>query len=48
MRNRERIRLVADADITIFDPARIIDRSTYEKPAELPEGVRFVLVNGVP
>jgi hypothetical protein len=33
---------------TDFDPARIIDLSTYEKLAELPEGVRFVLVNGVP
>jgi len=48
MRNKGRIRLGADADITIFDPARVIDRSTYEKPAELPEGVRFVLVNGTP
>jgi N-acyl-D-amino-acid deacylase len=34
------------ADITVFDPRTIIDHSTYEKPTERPEGVRFVLVNG--
>lgn len=36
------------ADITIFDPATIIDRSTYEDPAQLATGVSYVLVNGVP
>lgn len=34
------------ADITVFDPATIIDHATYEDPAVLSEGVRFVLVNG--
>jgi N-acyl-D-aspartate/D-glutamate deacylase len=36
------------ADITIFDPNTIIDRSTYENPAQLATGVSYVLVNGVP
>ena len=36
------------ADITIFDPNTIIDRSTYENPSQLPTGVSYVLVNGVP
>lgn len=36
------------ADITIFDPATIIDRSTYEEPAQLATGVSYVFVNGVP
>jgi N-acyl-D-amino-acid deacylase len=36
------------ADVTIFDPATIVDRATYEDPAQLSEGVRYVLVNGVP
>ena len=36
------------ADITIFDPATIIDRSTYENPMQLATGVSYVLVNGVP
>jgi N-acyl-D-aspartate/D-glutamate deacylase len=35
------------ADITVFDPATIIDRSTYENPAQLATGVSFVFVNGV-
>ena len=34
------------ADITIFDPATIIDRATYENPTQLSEGVRYVFVNG--
>ena len=34
------------ADIAVFDPATIIDRSTFEQPHVLSEGVRFVLVNG--
>src|SRR3954467_5125240 len=35
------------ADITVFDPATIIDRSTYENPAQLATGVSYVFVNGV-
>src|SRR6266700_2473989 len=34
------------ADITIFDPATIIDKATYTQPAQLSEGVKYVLVNG--
>ncbi len=34
------------ADITIFDPATIIDHATYEKPTELSTGVDYVFVNG--
>jgi N-acyl-D-amino-acid deacylase len=36
------------ADITVFDPATIIDRSTYENPAQVATGVSYVFVNGVP
>jgi N-acyl-D-amino-acid deacylase len=35
------------ADVTIVDPATVIDRATYEDPALRSEGIRFVLVNGV-
>src|SRR5262249_26604920 len=35
------------ADVTVFDPKTIVDRATYEDPAQLSDGVRFVLVNGV-
>lgn len=34
------------ADITIFDPATIIDQATYANPAQLSKGVDYVLVNG--
>ncbi|MGH7838296.1 MAG: amidohydrolase family protein, partial [Candidatus Binataceae bacterium] len=47
-KNKGRIRVGADADITVFDPSRIIDRATYENPLQFSEGIQFVLVNGVP
>jgi dihydroorotase/N-acyl-D-amino-acid deacylase len=34
------------ADITVFDPATIADRSSFEDPLQLSVGVRYVLVNG--
>jgi N-acyl-D-amino-acid deacylase len=34
------------ADITIFDPATIVDKATYEHPTELSQGVKYVFVNG--
>jgi len=35
------------ADVTIFNPETVIDRATYEEPAQLSDGIRFVIVNGV-
>ncbi|MEW6323260.1 MAG: amidohydrolase family protein [Acidobacteriota bacterium] len=34
------------ADLAVFDPATVIDRATYDDPARMPEGIRWVLVNG--
>jgi N-acyl-D-aspartate/D-glutamate deacylase len=34
------------ADVTIFDPATIQDRATYQSPTQLSVGVKFVFVNG--
>jgi N-acyl-D-aspartate/D-glutamate deacylase len=34
------------ADITVFDPATVADRSTFTDPHHYSEGIRFVLVNG--
>ena len=47
MKNKGRIRVGADADLTIFDPGSIIDKATYQEPAKYSEGIKFVLVNGV-
>jgi N-acyl-D-aspartate/D-glutamate deacylase len=46
-KNKGRIREDADADITIFDPARVIDKATFDEPLQYSEGIPFVLVNGV-
>ncbi len=35
------------ADLVIFDPVRVIDRATYEKPHQYPIGIDYVIVNGV-
>jgi N-acyl-D-aspartate/D-glutamate deacylase len=48
MRNKGRIREGADADITIFDAARVMDRATFEQPALYSEGIEYVFVEGVP
>jgi N-acyl-D-aspartate/D-glutamate deacylase len=47
MRNKGRIRVGADADITVFDPETVIDRSTYVNALIPSEGFEYVLVNGV-
>jgi len=35
------------ADLVIFDPDKVIDKATYEQPYQLPEGIPYVIVNGV-
>ena len=35
-----------DADLVIFDPKTVIDRSTYEDPRQYPDGIDWVLING--
>src|SRR3989441_7323488 len=47
MRQKGRLRIGADADITIFDPLTVLDRSTYREPSLAPVGIQHVIVNGV-
>lgn len=47
LKNKGRIAVGADADITVFDPDKVIDRATFDKPAQYSEGIEYVLVNGV-
>jgi dihydroorotase len=47
-KDKGRIRVDADADITMFDPNRVIDKATFEEPLQYSDGIPFVLVNGVP
>jgi len=45
-KDRGVIREGAFADLVLFDPETVIDRSTFAKPFELPAGIEKVFVNG--
>lgn len=47
MRKKGRLSVGADADITIFDAEKVIDRSTYVNPQLPSDGIEYVIVNGV-
>lgn len=46
LKDRGTLRAGAPADLVLFDPATIIDRSTTADPKAMSEGVRSVWVNG--
>ena len=46
MRQKGRLSVGADADITIFDAANVMDRATYRDPSLPPVGIQHVIVNG--
>jgi cytosine/adenosine deaminase-related metal-dependent hydrolase len=46
MKHKGRVQAGADADLVVFDPATVIDRATFEKPAQYSDGIVDVLVNG--
>lgn len=46
MKNKGRIKIGADADIAVFNPTLVKDKSTFEEPAKYSEGILQVLVRG--
>ena len=46
IRDRGFLRVGYKADVTIFDPAEVIDLATYENPHKYPLGIPYVVVNG--
>ena len=46
IRDRGLLRPGDFADVTVFDPERVIDKSTYTAPFAYNEGIEYVIVNG--
>ena len=47
IKNRGQIKEGAYADITVFNPDTVIDKGTFTDPTQYPEGIEYVMVNGV-
>jgi N-acyl-D-amino-acid deacylase len=47
LKKRGRLQQGYFADIVVFDPNKIIDKATYDRPHQLSIGVSSVIVNGV-
>ena len=46
MRQKGRVKAGADADLSVFDAGKVIDKATFDNPAQYSEGFRYVLVEG--
>ena len=47
LKDRGQLRVGAWADVVVFDPARISDAATFEKPHQYATGFSYIFVNGV-
>ncbi|MDH3439427.1 MAG: amidohydrolase family protein [Gammaproteobacteria bacterium] len=47
MERKGRLQIGMDADVTVFDPATVQERATYAEPAQMTEGISYVIVNGM-
>lgn len=47
LKQKGRIKAGYDADLTIFDFAKIKDNATFEEPTKAPTGINHVLIKGV-
>jgi dihydroorotase len=47
MRHKGRVQVGSDADLTLFDPATVLDQATYKDQTRTSRGIPFVIVNGV-
>ncbi|MBI4474674.1 MAG: amidohydrolase family protein [Acidobacteria bacterium] len=47
LKDRGQIREGFAADLVVFDAARVRDTNSFEKPKSYPDGIPYVLVNGV-
>jgi len=47
LEGRGRITEGAWADLVLFDPVRVTDRATFERPHTVPDGIEAVLVEGM-
>ena len=48
MKHKGRVQVGADADLTLFDPAKVVDRATYAHPILTSTGIPYVIVGGTP
>ena len=46
IKDRGRLQEGMWADVTVFDPGRVSDQATFEKPHHFPAGIHYVIVNG--
>ena len=47
LKDRGRLADGMKADLVVFDPATVRSNATYDEPRQFPDGIDYVLVNGV-